>query len=159
MPRSCAPIRTPRARQKKGAQEIGRSRGGPSTKVHVVVDALGNPVRIALSPGQTHEMRLAYSLLSGLENAYVAGDKAYDAQPLVQMLEDKGCTAVIPSNERNTGGISHREIDEHLYKERHLVECFFQRIKRFRRISMRFEKLARTFLGFLYLASVLVWLV
>jgi len=104
-------------------------------------------------------MRLAYSLLSGLENAYVAGDKAYDAQPLVQMLEDKGCTAVIPSNERNTGGISHREIDEHLYKERHLVECFFQRIKRFRRISMRFEKLARTFLGFLYLASVLVWLV
>ena len=65
-----------RARRKEGAQEIGRSRGGPSTKIHAVVDALGNPVRIALSPGQTHEMKLAYELLGDISDAYVAGDSA-----------------------------------------------------------------------------------
>lgn len=156
MPRSFAPIRTHRARLKRGAQEIGRSRGGPSTKIHAVVDALGNPVRLALSPGQTHEMKLAYHLLGDISDAYVAGDKAYDAGPLVEILEGNRCVVVIPSKSDRA---HQRQIDLHLYKERHLVECFFQRIKRFRRISMRFEKLARNFLAFLHLACALVWLV
>jgi len=143
-------------RLKRGAQEIGRSRGGPSTKIHALVDALGNPVRLALSPGQTHEMKLAYELLRDITDAFVAGDKAYDAGPLVQMLGDNRCTVVIPSKIDRAG---QRTIDRHLYKERCLVECFFQRIKRFRRIAMRFEKLARNFLAFLHLACALVWLV
>jgi transposase len=155
MPRSCAPIRTRRARLKKGPQEIGRSRGGPSTKIHVVVDALGNPVRVVLSPGQTHEMKLAYALLSDIHDAYVAGDSAYDAAPLAEQLRANGCTVVIPSNPTRA---SPRQIDRHLYRERSLVECFFQRIKRFRRIAMRFDKLARNFLAFVHLASALVWL-
>ena len=62
---------------------------------------------------------------------------------------------VIPSNSTRA---TLRELDEHLYRERFLVEQFFQRIKRFRRISMRFEKLARNFLAFVQLASALVWL-
>lgn len=119
------------------------------------MDALGNPVRLMLSPGQTHEMKLAYELLGDITNAYVAGDKAYDAAPLVQLLESNRCTVVIPSKADRAG---QRTIDLHLYKERRLVECFFQRIKRFRRIAMRFEKLARNFLAFLHLASALVWL-
>ena len=90
------------------------------------------------------------------DDAYVAGDKAYDAAPLVQLLESNRCAVVIPSKADRAG---QRPIDLHLYKERHLVECFFQRIKRFRRISMRFEKLARNFLAFLHLACALVWLV
>ena len=155
MPRSCVPTRTLRAGQERGAQEIGRSRGGPSTKIHAVVDALGNPVRLALSPGQTHEMKLAYSLLSDITDAYVAGDRAYDASPLVEQLSENRCVVVIPSNPTRK---VQREIDRDLYKERHLVECFFQRIKRFRRIAMRFEKLARNFLSFVQLASILVWL-
>ena len=65
------------------------------------------------------------------------------------------CTVVIPSKADRSG---QRRIDRHLYKERRLVECFFQRIKRFRRISMRFEKLARNFLAFVHLACALVWL-
>lgn len=97
-------------------------------------------------------MKLAYELLSDITDAYVAADKAYDAAPLVDMLEHNRC---IPSKADRAG---QRKIDEHLYKERHLVECFFQRIKRFRRISMRFEKLARNFLAFLQLACALVWL-
>ena len=155
MPRSCAPIRTRRARQKRGPQEIGRSRGGPSTKIHAVVDALGNPVKLALSPGQTHEMKLAYELLGDIENAYVAGDSAYDAGPLVDLLSTNGCTPVIPSNPTRA---TQRDFDRHLYRERRLVENFFPRIKRLRRISMHFEKLARNYLSFVHLAAVLVWL-
>ena len=61
-----------RARKKSGEQAIGRSRGGPSTKLHAVVDALGNPTRMLLTAGQTHEMRVAEEMLSGINNAYVS---------------------------------------------------------------------------------------
>jgi transposase len=101
-------------------------------------------------------MKLAYELLGDIRDAFVAGDKAYDAGPLVQMLQNNRCTVVIPSKVDRAG---QRTIDRHLYKERCLVECFFQRIKRFRRIAMRYEKLARNFLTFLHLACALVWLV
>lgn len=154
MPRSCAPTRTPRARLERGPQQIGRSRGGPSTKIHALVDALGNPVRLALSEGQTHEMKFAHELLADIKNAYVVADRAYDAAALRLALEANGCIVVIPSNPR----AALREYDRHLYRDRCLVEHFFQRIKRYRRIAMRFEKLARNFLAFLYLASALVWL-
>ena len=112
-------------------------------------------MRIALSPGQTHEMKLAYELLGDISNAYVAADRAYDAQRLIEALTANRCTIVIPSNPRRK---IQRVIDRELYKERHLVEWFFQRIKRFRRVAMRFEKLARNFLAFIHLAAVLVWL-
>lgn len=100
-------------------------------------------------------MKRAYELLGDITDAYVGADRAYDAAPLVQLLERNCCTVVIPSNP--TRAIQ-RDYDRHLYKERHLVECFFQRIKRFRRVAMRFEKLARNFLAFLHLACALVWL-
>lgn len=115
---------------------------------------MGNPVRIILSPGQRNDIKLADKLLDGIHDAYVAADRAYDAKALVEMLEANRCTVVIPSNPTRA---VQREIDLHLYKERHLVECFFQRLKRFRRIAMRFEKLARNFLAFVHLACVLIW--
>jgi transposase len=123
--------------------------------VHAIVDALGNPVHIALCPGQTHEMKLAYELLGDITDAYVAADSAYDAAPLRRLLESNRCVVVIPSNPTRATQHPH---DRDLYKERHLVECFFQRIKRFRRISMRFEKLAHNFVAFLHLACMLIWL-
>lgn len=112
-------------------------------------------MKIALTPGQTHEMKVAYELLGELTNAYVAADRAYDAGPLAELLRRNGCKVVIPSNP--TRAIL-RDYDPHLYRERCLVEHFFQRIKRFRRIAMRYEKLAKNFLAFLHLAAVLVWL-
>jgi len=151
---SCGRTRMRRERVERGPQEIGRSRGGPSTKVHAVVDALGNPVRLELSPGQTHEMKVASDLLADVVDAYVVADSAYSSAALVGELEGRGCTVVIGNNPTHR----HREIDTHLYRERFLVENFFQRIKRWRRIAMRFEKLARNYLAFLHLASVLVWL-
>lgn len=120
-----------------------------------MVDALGNPVRLALSPGQTHEMRLAYELLADVTNGYVVADSAYDAKPLADELEQRGCVVVIPSNPTRAGL---RHFDRHLYRDRALVENFFQRIKRFRRVATRFDKLARNFLAFVQLAAVLVWL-
>jgi transposase len=141
-------------RAKRGPQEIGRSRGGPSTKVHAVVDALGNPIRLVLSPGQTHEMKVASEVLAGIGDAYVVGDSAYSSAALIAELEGRGCKVVIGNNPTH----HHRQIDTHLYRERFLVENFFQRIKRFRRIAMRFEKLARNFMAFLQLASALIWL-
>jgi len=111
-------------------------------------------MQMLLTPGQTHEMRVAEERLGAIHNAYVIGDSAYSAKALVDSLLARGCAVVIPANPTHP----QRDYDGHLYKDRHLIENFFQRIKRFRRVSMRFEKLARNFLGFLFLAAALVWL-
>ena len=100
-------------------------------------------------------MKLAQTLLADIRNAYVIGDRAYDAGPLELALKENGCAVVIPSNPTRA---RLREYDRNLYRDRCLIEHFFQRIKRHRRIAMRFEKLARNFLAFLHLASALVWL-
>jgi len=99
-------------------------------------------------------MTVAAALLADIDEAYVVGDSAYSAKSLVEELRGRGCEVVIPSQPTH----AQRPFDGHLYQERHLVENFFQRIKRFRRIAMRFEKLARNYLAFVQLASVLVWL-
>jgi|SRR6188508_1465878 len=108
-----------------------------------------------LTPGNTHEMKVAGELLDDVHNAYVIADSAFSAKALIDSLASRGCTVVIPANPTHP----QRDYDVHLYKDRHLVEAFFQKIKRFRRIAMRFEKLARNFLSFIFLASVLVWLI
>ncbi len=140
--------------EKNGPQPIGRSRGGPTTKVHASVDALGNPVRLLLTEGQRSDVTQAPALVIGLTDANVIGDKGYDSKALVEQIESQGCTAVIPYRTCSTS----RPIDWHLYKERALVEGFFQKIKRNRRIAMRFEKLARHFLAMVTIAALLVWL-
>lgn len=78
-----------------------------------------------------------------------------DAQALVRELEERGCTVVIPSNPTRS---CQRKIDKHLYQDRCLVEHFFQKLKRFRRVSTRYEKKARNFLAFVHLASIMIWL-
>jgi transposase len=137
-----------------GHEQIGRSRGGPTTKVHAVVDALGNPVRLMLTVGQAHEMTVASELLSETSNAYVVADSAYSSASLLAELERRGCQPVIGNNPTHR----RRQLDTHLYRERFLVELFFQKLKRHRRLAMRFEKLARNFLGFVQLACALMWL-
>lgn len=109
---------------------------------------------MVLTPGQTHEMKVAEVLLGDIHDAYVIADRAYSAKALVDALTNRSCNVVIPANPTH----AQRDYDEHLYKERHLVENFFQRIKRYRRVAMRFDKLARNFLAFIFLASSLVWL-
>ncbi len=100
-------------------------------------------------------MKAAGGLLAELTDAYVVGDRAYDAAELRQQLRSQGCTVVIPSNPTRK---VQRRYDRTLYKLRHRVENFFQRLKRFRRIATRYEKLASSFFALVYFAAVLIWL-
>ena len=126
-----------------------------STKLHVAVDALGNPVRVALTPGQRHEMTQAGDLIEDLTAGFVIADTAFDADVFRAQVAGQDSTAVIPSHPSRSNAIAY---DKHLYKERHLVECFFAKIKQFRRIATRYEKTARNFLAMVHLACTMVWL-
>lgn len=119
-----------------------------------MVDALGNPVRLSLTEGQAHDITEAPSALEHIRDANVIADKGYDSNALIEMLVGHGCVVVIPAR---TCRVGRREYDRHLYKERFLVECLFQKLKRNRRVAMRFEKLATHFLGMVTLASILLW--
>jgi transposase len=128
-----------------------------STKIHATVDALGNPTSFHLTPGQSHDLQGADILLKDTPGQTVIADKAYDAQArLVQRLLDKGKGVIIPSRCTNKQALEH---DRHLYKERHLVENFFARLKQYRAIATRYDKTARNFLGAIHLAASMVWLV
>ncbi len=119
------------------------------------VDALGNPLQFQLTAGQAHDITQAESLLLSAPIAYVIADKGYDAETFVQVIRERGAVPVIPprSNRKTPRGY-----DAHLYKERHLVECFINKIKHYRRIFSRYDKLATTYLGFLHFVSTLIWL-
>ena len=134
---------------------MGRSRGGFSTKIHLTVDGLGNPLRIRLTAGQTHESTQAHALLEGLLGQHVIADRGYAGQPLVDWIVERGAIVVIPPHQRAQ---LPRDYDRWLYRERHLIECFINKIKHFRRVFSRFDKLASRYLGFLHLVSTLIWL-
>ena len=146
------------ALKRKGGQDtqaLGRSRGGFSTKIHVNVDALGNPLRFTLTAGQCHDITQAEALIAGYESEYVIADTSYDADAFRQTIRDSGARPVIPSRSNRKEPYDY---DKHLYKERHLVECLIGKIKHYRRVFSRFEKLAKRYLGFLSFVGALIWL-
>lgn len=143
-------------RKKRGVnQALGRSRGGFSTKIHALSDGLGNPLELALTAGQVHDVTQASGLLVGKQAQHVIADKGYDADGLIAQIEQQGAAAVIPPR---TNRKPPREYDRHVYKERHLIECLFGKLKHYRRIFSRFDKLARNYWSFLCFACTLVWL-
>ena len=154
-PPSCAPTSTRPAQKGAQNQAIGRSRGGLSTKLHIAVDALGNPLRIRLTPGQAHDITQAEALVSGLPAEILIADKAFDADAFRAHLSAHDIHAVIPSNRSRAQAIAH---DPELYKERHLVECFINKIKHFRRIATRYDKTAQAFMSMICIACMMVWL-
>lgn len=137
------------------AQALGRSKGGFTTKIHALVDGLGNPIKFILTAGNRNDVTQAADLLKEQRGTVVLADKGYDSQALVDTLEIQGCTAIIPSkkNAKNP-----RKIDNEEYKERFLVEAFFSKIKHFRRVFSRFDKTTTAFFGFLHLAGALIWM-
>jgi transposase len=156
--RPCPPARFGRKGGDPQAEAIGRSRGGPTTKIHATCDALGNPTGFHLTPGQAHDLDGADVLLPAvLETAgAVLGDKAYDARErVIEPLEKAEVGIVIPSK---SNAATPREIDKHLYKRRHLIENFFARLKQYRAIATRYDKRAYVFLGAIHLAATVVWL-
>ena len=97
----------------------------------------------------------ACDLIEGLRAEQTIADKAYDANKFIELAMEQGSEIVVPPKSNR---LNPRELDEHLYKERHLVECFFAKIKAFRRVSTRYEKLAMTFRAVVLIASCMVWL-
>jgi transposase len=144
-----------RRTKKHGEQSLGRSRGGFSTKIHLATDALGNAVRFLLTGGERNDITQAQALVKDFVAEYVIADKGYDSEAFVSRLKEQDSEAVIPSRATNK---VQREIDTHLYKERHLVEHQIGKLKHFRRVFSRFDKLAKNYLSFIYFASTLIWL-
>jgi transposase len=127
-----------------------------TTKIHARVDALGNPTGFFLTSGQIHDLAGAEVLLANIETGAVIADQAYDAEErVVKPLQHAGIEIVIPSRScRKTP----REYDWELYKVRHLIENFFCKLKPFRAIATRYDKLSRNFLAALQFAAILIWL-
>jgi transposase len=116
---------------------------------------LGNPVRWLLSAGQVADITQAPALIADFESERVIADKAYDADPFVQSIQSQGADAVIPPRSNRA---EQRDYDSHWYKDRNLVERFFNRIKQFRRIATRYEKLDCNFLAMITLVCSYIWL-
>ncbi len=136
-------------------EALGRSRGGFTTKIHALTDALGNPLRFILTPGQESDISQAKKLTKKIFDSPCLADKGYDSDDLEHALEIKGCTTVIPPRKNRK---EPRSYDKYLYQERNLIECFFGKIKHFRRIFSRYEKMAQSYLSFLYFVGTLIWI-
>ena len=134
---------------------LGRSRGGFSTKIHIAVDASGNPLRLILSAGQVADVTQGASSIEDFAAQAVVADKGYDSDELVTAITAQQAQAVIPPRVNRK---EPREYDRHVHRERHLVECFIGKIKHYRRVFSRFDKLSKNYLGFLSFVSALIWL-
>jgi transposase len=135
---------------------MGRSRGGLTTKIHVLTDARGLPLELVLRPGQAGDCPVAAQLLGHLrQNTILPADKAYDADWLRRQIEAVGAVPNIPP-------MAHRRwkpcFSPALYRGRNHIERFFNRIKHFRRLATRYEKHAANFLAMLKLAAAQLWL-
>src|SRR5262249_31970474 len=140
--------RSPQGQRGAHAQGLGRSRGGLSTKIHAAGDALGLPVRLIGTPGQRHDIAFAHDLVEDIGAEALLADKGYDANHLVEKMEQKGTQVVIPPKRDRK---IQRPYDIELYKERNRIERFFNKLKQFRRVATRYDKLLTNFMGFVKL--------
>ena len=131
-------------------QAIGRSRGGLTTKIVALVDALGNLVRFVLLPGQRHDSVGAAPLLEGIAIEALIADKGFDMDWLRTELDERGATAVIPPKANRSRPIT---CDFAMYRWRHLVENFFCDLKQFRRVATRYDKTDQGFSTMIHLAA------
>jgi transposase len=140
---------------KGGAQAIGRSRGGHSTKIHAIVDARGRPIAIEVTPGHLGDVRVATALISGVPaGGCLAADAAYDSDGLRRFLLERGTVPVIPNNPTRK---RHHPFDETAYRQRNLIERMFCRLKDWRCIATHYDKLPANFAAAVMLAAVIIW--
>jgi transposase len=121
----------------------------------MLADALGRPLRFALSPGQAHDITEATKLLDGESADYVLGDRAYDAKSLRERIAAIGATAVIPPHPRRKQPYDY---DRNIYRLRNRIERCFNKLKHFRRFATRYDRRAVHFLAFVHLASAMLWM-
>ncbi len=135
---------------------MGRSRGGLTTKIHVVVDNNGLPITIKLTPGQAHDGRSAADMLDSVgANQILLADRAYDSNALQGAMDERGALANIkPMPDR----LNPPYFNTYLYRRRNLVERFFSKLKHFRAIATRYEKHAENYLALIKLAASRIWM-
>jgi putative transposase len=126
-----------------------------STKIHAAGDALGNPVRLIANPGQRNDIAFAHDLVDGFDAGATLADKGYDADHLCEAIARSGAEVVIPLKRNRK---AQRNYDVELYKERDIIERFFNKLKQFRRVATRYDKLLANFMGFVKLAAIAIWL-
>ena len=126
-----------------------------TTKIHAIVDALGNPLAVSLTGGQVHDITQAETLAAQVAPETMLADKGYDADSFIESLTLRAIKPVIPPKSNRK---IKRDCDFALYAERNLVERFFNTIKHFRGIATRYEKTARNFLAGIHLVCALAWL-
>lgn len=136
-------------------QAIGRSRGGATRKVHLVVDALGLPLSFRITEGQRHDIVPAPELVRETRPRCLLGDKAYSTVAFRAELTALGCVAVLPSS---SSWIDPPAYDRELYKARSEIECTFNLLKQARRFATRYEKTLRNYAAVVALGCMLLWL-
>ena len=138
------------------SRAIGSSRGGATTKIHLAVDANGYPIDFEITGGEVHDSQIAPKLIDLIESAdYLVTDKGYDSECIREMARNQQMTPIIPR--RSNSNKENREFDPYLYRLRHLVENMFARLKHFRGIATRFDKLARNYKAMLRIACIFIW--
>jgi transposase len=142
-------------RRKRGTQNqaIGRSRGGLTTKIMALVDALGNLIRFALLPGQRHDSIGVEPLITGFDFEALIADKAFDSNAIIAELDARGAKAVISQHPRRAQPLA---IDEEMYKWRRLIESFFGKLKEFKRIAMRADKTDQSFASMIHFVAAVI---
>lgn len=126
-----------------------------TTKIHACVEGLGQLARFTLTGGQVHDVTQAQTLIEKIQPEAVLADKAYDADALLAYIDSKDAKAVIPPK---TNRKNQRTFDKHQYRNRNVIERFFAKLKQFRRIATRYDKLASRFGSFVALAASVIWL-
>jgi transposase len=148
------------SRHKKGTQEteaLGRSRGGFTTKLHARCDARGLPLGFVLTPGQTHDVQgfaPLFRMIGDKIEAFLA-DRGYDADAIREEIAKADVEAVIPAKSNRRNPISHNRVK---YKWRNLIERLFNKLKNWRRVATRYDKTRESYLGFVALASIKLWI-
>jgi transposase len=142
------------ARKSEGDQAIGCSRGGRTTKIHTVIEALERMIHFTLTGGNVNDCTQARRLLETVPAQSVAADKAYDTEETIQTIERNGGVAAIPSKSNRK---IQRPLDRERYKRRNRIERFFCKLKHFRGIATRYAKLARRFAAFILMVGILHW--
>ena len=139
------------------AQGMGRSRASLSTKIHMACDALGYPLGFIITGANVSDFDQCKPLLSGYlkKGSCAIMDKGYDSDAIRAYVNQLGGVAVIALH---PGRSQKPAFDEHLYRERHRIENLFARLKHYRRIATRYEKLLSSFSSMLSLACILIWL-
>lgn len=140
-----------------GHQAIGKSKGGNTTKIHMAVDAYGLPIDFELTGGEVHDCKNASEFIEKLPvSTYTIADKGYDSEEVRDTIRKRGSIPVIPR--KNNSKIGNADMDWCLYKYRHLVENLFARIKHFRAVATRFDKLKRNYASVIAMACTFLWL-